>query len=96
MNKYLLGLLRKGKNKIYYKVADVSRSGMTRKIDFYVIVKNEPIMLNRDISELLDYKMDNWGHLKITGCGMDMGFKVISELSTKLFDDYNKIKYSSF
>jgi len=29
----------------------------------------------------------------VSGCGMDMGFSVVSALASELFGDYKKLKY---
>lgn len=63
----------------------VAPSGMSRVLSFFIIKDKEPCYINYPISELLGYKFsrDRDG-LKITGCGMDMGFHVVSELGRVL------------
>jgi hypothetical protein len=79
----------------------VSRSGMMRNMDFYVLIplrKSEiedhrgvkarvkKVYLNYFISQLLDYKRDkDTGRLKISGCGMDMAFSVVYNLGRCLY-----------
>jgi hypothetical protein len=78
---------------IFCVLKGLSRSGMNRKIDFFGFYVDEnkrvqKIYFNHFISQLCDYKQDDNGYLKVSGCGMDMGFSVVANLSTKLFDDY--------
>ena len=75
---------------IYYSIGHVSQSGMSRDIKFWLIRNNEPLFLNGYIAEILGYKMRDNGTIRVHGCGMDMGFHVISNLSRKLFGgDYS-------
>lgn len=63
----------------------VSASGMSRRIDFYAIKDGRPVWLSGYITGLLSYKIHKRGGLVVTGCGMDMGFHVVSGLAFKLF-----------
>ena len=78
-------LLKPG-DMVYTKLNHVSRSGMTRSIEVMVFRDNAPINLTWRVSEVLGYKIHNkhWG-LKVGGCGMDMGFSVIYNLSSALY-----------
>lgn len=78
---------------IFCILKGLSRSGMSRKIDFFGFYSDEKgriekIYFNHFISELCGYKQDNNGHLKISGCGMDMGFSVVANLSEKIYKNY--------
>lgn len=68
---------------IYCVAKHVSRSGMQRTIDFYVGKGMCPIA--GYISVALDMRGD-WkrGGLKVSGCGMDMSFHVVHNLSYAL------------
>lgn len=62
----------------------VSRSGMSRAIS--------PVVNGQDISfwvaRACDYTINQkHGGLKVEGCGMDMGFDVVYQLSYQLFKD---------
>ena len=68
----------------------VSRSGMSRSIGLIVLDEEGDIA---DISYLaaraLGDKMDNTGDgIKVSGCGMDMGFHLVYGLGRKLFPTY--------
>ena len=63
----------------------VSRSGMMRHIDFYKLEDGSMRYLSGYIADLLDYKRTDQGSLKVSGCGMDMGFSVVYNLSSALY-----------
>ena len=88
----LKAFLNKG-DTIYYNVKHVSRSGMSRNIQFFWIdTDRRPARITWLMSELLGYKHQNDGTIKVRGCGMDMGFHVISQLSVDIFGDYQSLK----
>jgi len=73
---------------IYSIVRSVSKSGLSRTIDFYVIKDDKPIWITPAIRDILDYKQDEkTGALKVNGTGMDMCFHVVNSLGYKLFND---------
>ena len=81
---YLLTLLKPG-DTVYTKLMHVSRSGMYRVIDMFVIRDNQPINISWDASKLLEgYDFKHEG-CKAGGCGMDMGFSLVYDLSRSLF-----------
>jgi hypothetical protein len=73
---------------------------MSRKMDVYIFVYDQKTkQINKyylnSLFEALDlFKRDKYKTecLKVSGCGMDMGFLVVSELSRVLFDDYKILK----
>ena len=66
----------------------VSRSGMSRSIDLYIVKKGKPSQLSRRVAEALDMKLDETnGGIKIGGCGMDMGFALVYNLGATIFPD---------
>ena len=86
---------------IYYIVKNVSSSGMYRHIDFYKLEPNDKgeivkSWLSYNIAKALDYPFkEKTNSVGVSGCGMDMGFHVISQLSHILFNDDYKLKYES-
>lgn len=87
----------KGNLKVYCILRHVSRSGMSRNIDFYTIIDNEIYYLTYWIGVVLDYPISNKSGLSdnglvVGGCGMDMGFSVVYNLSRKLFKDDDEFK----
>lgn len=66
----------------------VSKSGMSRSISCVLIRDGENVqLLDHWLAMLLDYRIDQGrgGGLKVSGCGMDMGYSVIYSLSRALF-----------
>ena len=73
---------------IYSIVRTVSASGLSRTIDFYVIVDGKPIWITPATRDILDYKQDEKTQaLKVGGTGMDMCFHVVHSLGYKLHND---------
>ena len=80
-------------SKVYTQVVHVSRSGMSRHIDVFAIKDNTPIKINWQIEKLglfkrgSSYNAKNADSLRVGGCGMDMGFHVVYNLSSVLYRD---------
>lgn len=77
---------------VYCIVTSVARSGMSRRMNFYTFKngKNgtpQKYFLTQLISEVLagvSYTSKDWmahSGLRVRGCGMDMGFHVVNNLS---------------
>ena len=80
----LLKLLKPG-DTVYTKLNHVSRSGMLRSIDVYIFRDNAPLRLTYDVGLVTGYKHHKDGGLKLHGCGMDMGFSLVYNLSRALY-----------
>ncbi|OQW34882.1 MAG: hypothetical protein A4E20_01510 [Nitrospira sp. SG-bin2] len=80
---------------IYTKLNHVSKSGMYRVIDVFIVRKNEPLRLSWSVAEItgMGYDRKHEG-VKASGCGMDMGYEVVYQLSHALFGDGYKCKGS--
>lgn len=72
---------------VYHVCKQVSRSGMSRQITFFIADKDKKIVcIDWEISHACGYTRDkNNGALKVSGCGMDMGFSVVYNLGRVLF-----------
>lgn len=72
---------------VYHTVKHVSKSGMSRKITFFIADRKKKITcINWELSHALEYTRDKSnGALKVSGCGMDMGFHVVYSLGRVLF-----------
>lgn len=71
---------------VYCVLRNVSRSGMSRHIDFYTLKEGEPRWLSSLMARALDYRQAERGDaLKVSGCGMDMGFHVVYVLGQTLW-----------
>ena len=90
--------LQKGET-VYTILRHVSRSGLTRVIDAYVIRNNKPVRLSavltdeqyNKITELFTYDIDREGYI-IKGAGTDMGFLLVYRISNALFNDGYALK----
>lgn len=85
----LRGILSPG-DKVQCVLRHVSRSGMSRDIDFYVVQVDDhgkPFMryLTGYIATALDYPMAKSRGMKVGGCGMDMGFHVVYNVGRVLW-----------
>jgi len=63
----------------------VSRSGMYRAIDLYIIRENTPRRISWSAAALCEGYDDRHEAAKASGCGMDMGFHLVYNLSSRLF-----------
>ena len=71
--------------KVYAIVNSVSRSGMSRRIEFYTVINGNISRIGYRIAAVLDYGYDvDKGGLNVSGCGMDMIFSVLSDLNYKM------------
>lgn len=70
---------------VYTVLRSVSRSGMSRVIDLYVIQDGEPRWLSGYARHVLDYRLAKQDRgLCVSGGGMDMGFHLVHSLSYAL------------
>lgn len=70
---------------VYTVLRHVSRSGMMRHIDCYAIVDGEHRYLSGYIATACDYNRTPQGAIKMSGCGMDMGYAIVYGLSRHMF-----------
>ena len=81
----LLELLKPGMT-VYTILDSVSRSGMCRHIRLVILDGDTPYYLAYHAAKVLGYALkDRSDSIRITGCGMDMGFALVYELSSALF-----------
>lgn len=80
---------------IYTVLRHVSRSGMSRGIDCYMMAKDggEPTWITAYVGHAIGspQSMKDWREqrgLRVEGCGMDMGFHVVNSLSCVIFPEY--------
>ena len=83
--------IRQAQYQIYTILRHISQSGMSRDIDCYVIIKNTPYCISYDVAQILGMNRAKDGSIKISGCGMDMGYHIVNSLSIEL---YCKGKYT--
>jgi hypothetical protein len=74
-------------SKVFSIIRHVSRSGMSRVIDFYTFDGGERLYLSGLMSHAMDIRRNRDGGLKIDGCGMDMCFATVYALGRVLYPD---------
>lgn len=68
---------------VYGIVRSVSRSGMSRRIDFYSFTTNGPLYLTGFFSTVYGGSIPRARRgMLVNGCGMDMVFAVVSNVSS--------------
>ena len=72
---------------VYCILRHRSSSGMSRRISFAISRGGEITQIDWLIARALDYRLHEDGGLKVSGCGMDMGFHVVYNLSRTMFRD---------
>lgn len=74
---------------IYTICRNVSRSGMSRVISVVALTPDGPRFLNYPAAAVLGWPVTDRGEsgVKVTGCGMDMGFHLAYSLSHALHGD---------
>lgn len=80
---------------VYTVLRHVSRSGMRRAIDAYALTavngKIEKSWLSRRVAAVCGYSFDDRREaVTVNGCGMDMGFDLVYNLSHALYDGDGK------
>lgn len=85
---------------VYCLTRSVSRSGMSRKISFFVVDKTDNRLLDATwlICAILGcrvYDVAGSNAMQINGGGMDMHFHVVYCLSQKMFGDGYKLRKES-
>lgn len=85
--KFSLLMLVKPGDTVYTELLNVSRSGMYRRISAYVVKDGEMIKLDRLAIRLGvgDSPRNGNAGIGVGGCGMDMGFSIVYNLSRVLF-----------
>lgn len=72
-------------DRVHGIVRQVSRSGMSRQIDFFLLGDDGPLCLSWHIATALEYGRAPSGALKVGGCGMNMILAVVLNLSYALY-----------
>ncbi len=74
-------------SKVHTIMRHVSRSGMMRHIDVYALNADGKTYLSGYVAKAIDARRTDRGEIKMGGCGMDMGFAIVNELSYALYPD---------
>jgi hypothetical protein len=83
---YLKTFLKPG-SEVYTQVLHVSSSGMTREIKLLAVVDGQIRNISYKAAKVMQDKIGNHDGIKISGCGMDMGFSLVYNLGRALFPD---------
>lgn len=70
---------------VYTVLRHVSKSGMLRRIDLYKFENNRPVYLTHFASKAIGAKIGKEDGLVMGGCGMDMGFEAVYQLSRAMW-----------
>ena len=95
--KELVKLLRsyfKKDSTAFCSIKKVSSSGMFRHIQILATKKNRIYNLSYSVAKLCGFSWkENTCSVGVSGCGMDMGFHVVSTLSYYLYKDKPRGEY---
>jgi hypothetical protein len=86
----------KAGTKVYTIMRHVSSSGMTRNISLVIANGDEVIDITYYAAHALGDKLiESKGHraIRVNGCGMDMGFHLVYNLSSVLFTGQDRAGY---
>ncbi len=78
--------------KVYGIVRKISKTGMSRNIDLYIIRNNEMVYLTGYAAKILGWKLAKDRGMVVSGCGMDMVFHTISTLCGACGIDYKTVR----
>ena len=80
----LRSLLKPG-DTVYTILRHVSRSGMVRDISTIIIRDGRPLDITYAVADLLELPRRDNGGLRISRCGMDMGFEIVYHIGSRLW-----------
>ena len=72
---------------VYTKLNHVSRSGMSRSITPFLVIDGEPYYIAYSVAVIFGQSRDKYDGVRMDGCGMDMGFALVYNLSLYLYPD---------
>ena len=84
--KYLMDVLPVGAT-CYTQVTSVAKSGMSRKMKFFAVEGGEIINVTWHVAIALGDSVQSDRTIRVIGCGMDMGFHMVYNLSRTLYRD---------
>lgn len=84
----MLSKILKPGDTVYTVLRSVSKSGMSRKIDMFMVDHEKNLSyLSGYAANACGHSRDARGAIKISGCGMDMGFDLVYSLGRVMFPD---------
>jgi hypothetical protein len=69
------------------QLLSVSASGMSRRISVLACVDGRVCRMDRDVALVIGYSVHDDGGIKVSGCGMDMGFSIAYSLGRALYPE---------
>lgn len=81
----ILRAMLKPNQKVYTILRSVSASGMSREISVCIVHKGAVCNITGLVSDLIANSIGKTGGLKVSGCGMDMGFDVVYRMGYYLW-----------
>lgn len=78
---------------LYTTIKHVSRGGMSREISVYVVHNERIRNINYYVGEVLGLRIGNHNGLVVKGCGMDMGYAIVSSVSEILYADNYALRH---
>lgn len=84
-NKHEIPFTVTSESKIYAIVRGVSRSGMSRRLSFFMVDDGALINITQVIAQCLGYTLNEreWS-FRVSGCGMDMIFDTLYRFAKKI------------
>ena len=83
---HLLELVKPG-DTIYTNLRHVSGSGMSRNISLQIVKDGQITDITYMAARLMDDSIAKDGGIKVSGCGMDMGFSLVYNLGHYLWPE---------
>lgn len=78
--------------KVWTKVTHIAQSGMSRSIEPYIVVGRDIINITYSVSVVLDLSIDQrHGGVRLSGCGMDMGYDLVDRLRYVMYGTHGKL-----
>lgn len=71
---------------VYTVLKHTSASGMSRRFQVLIVSGGDILDITGNVARLLDLPFKN-GELTIRGCGSDMGYQIVCDMSFALFKD---------
>jgi len=85
--------INKSDGTIYTYVQYVNTMGTSRRVVVFVVNDGKIVNISYYVAKYLGLRYNrDWGAVVVSGCGEDVGFKVVHELSYSLFGDGYKLK----
>ncbi len=75
-------------SRVHTTMRHVSRSGMSRDIDCYLLHDGQAQWLSRLIAKACDFSFNEKREaIRVQGCGMDMGYHIVNNLAMALYPE---------